>query len=373
MKNKKINSNKQKDSKVQKKEESIWNEKTNQILKEMKKKLKYLDGLKKVFWKHSTEYLSKISDWMVALEDIEFERIAKLKKVMHSFGYIQRELGLDNSRLLGPFQERTDNISPQESILNLMTNLYKQYGPPSQIHITWDFPISLEELNSYNKWQTKIQKILLDEELRTSQEIYSGSMLPDDEKIFKNISEKKTTTNEKISTLNIGDKVLAESPFKAGDRERKYQGEVENINPNGTYCIRFIDGSVRETTPRKEIILDQKSITFSPGKIGISYAGYTIHKVIQSSQADLAGVKTGWRILSVNSYVIPNDTSKIYLAISKTSKAQKDTKIMFYHIMDCYDDEHDDEEDEDAAGRGLTDFVRGKVSKKKKKVSKRWI
>merc|ERR1712038_333413 len=45
--------------------------------------------------------------------------------------------------------------------------------------------------------------------------------------------------------------------------------------------------------------MEQKWIIFSPGKIGISYAGNTIEKIYDNTQASRKGVRAGWKILSI--------------------------------------------------------------------------
>lgn len=77
------------------------------------------------------------------------------------------------------------------------------------------------------------------------------------------------------------------------------------------------------TKIRPKLIINHVKVSFEPKKFGIRYQGNVISHISPGLQAEHAGVKLGWVIISINGHQMTNDRSMIKQAIQDEKKKKK--------------------------------------------------
>lgn len=120
-----------------------------------------------------------------------------------------------------------------------------------------------------------------------------------------------------FTTLDI--KATAKSEEPSQEIKNGQEHKQEQKEPGDTKQEKK-----KSDTIEKEKEKDNLLITFQPGTLGIGYEGTLITNVKPNGQAALAGVKTGWQIISVNNKNcsdITEDVSKMIDQAIETNKA----------------------------------------------------
>lgn len=149
--------------------------------------------------------------------------------------------------------------------------------------------------------------------------------------------------NSTLKIIDLSDNKITKFGAMALGNGLKENTTLQTIKINGHIPIhKFQDRNTTALDLRYNVFRDtdaiiiasllsqtsKQTVSFKPDKLGISYRGTTVTKVVSGSHAEKAGVRIGWRILAVNGKQA-RDIKNMRQTIKKAKESKKPIEILF--------------------------------------------